>query len=108
MKKKPSENLPCEPGAQIAFDTGDSGENTQDGGPEQTAPDFESAIGELEMILDRLSAEGATLDESITLYARAAELIKTCNQALRAAKLRVDEITATVRADGVAEGFDDI
>ena len=72
------------------------------------APVFEDAMAELEGILDRLSGEGATLDESISLYARAAELIRTCGEILRDAKIRVDEITVRIREDGAAEEFDDI
>ncbi len=76
--------------------------------PAADAPGFEDAMAELEGILDKLSGEGATLDESISMYARAAELIKTCCETLRNAKIRVDEITGRIQEDGAAEEFDDI
>ncbi len=61
-----------------------------------TVSDFEGSMRELEEILEAMSDERATLDESIGLYARAAELIKTSRDKLAAAQLRIEEIDAVV------------
>ena len=76
--------------------------------PAPDTPAFEDAMAELEGILDKMSGGDATLDESIALYARAAELIKTCGETLRSAKIRVDEITGRIQEGDAAEGFDDV
>lgn len=94
-----SDGAPAGKGAPKKPDTAESAAD---------APVFEDAMAELEGILNKLSGEGATLDESISMYARAAELIKTCGETLRNAKTRVDEITGRIQEDGAAEEFDDI
>lgn len=53
---------------------------------------FETAMSELEDILGKLSDSDISLDESIELYSRAAELIKICNHKLSKATVRIQEI----------------
>ena len=59
-------------------------------------PGFEEAMSELETILNKMENEDISLDESLSLYAKAASLIQTCNQQLQDAQIRVDEINQTL------------
>ena len=58
------------------------------------AVDFEAAQQKLEEILQRLSEDDVSLDESVTLDATASELIAQCSAALKNAELKVQEIDA--------------
>lgn len=53
---------------------------------------FEASLEELEQILAAVANEDTPLDEAVTLYAKAAKLVDSCNQALKDAQLRVQEI----------------
>lgn len=55
-------------------------------------PTFESSMQELEEILQKMSSNSLTLDENITLYEKAAKLIRVCHDSLQQAQLRIDEI----------------
>lgn len=52
---------------------------------------FEAALAELERVVARLEGQVA-LEESIALYARGAELRAHCEEKLKAAEARVEEI----------------
>ena len=65
---------------------------------------FEKSMEELEAILETLSDGTPSLDESLQLYARAAELIKECHTTLEKAQVTVDEITLSLQEKG--EGND--
>jgi exodeoxyribonuclease VII small subunit len=54
---------------------------------------FEAALAELEKVVARLESGEVPLEESITLYARGAELKAHCEDKLKAAEARVAEIT---------------
>jgi exodeoxyribonuclease VII small subunit len=54
---------------------------------------FEAALAELEQVVARLEKGDVPLEESITLYARGAELRRHCEEKLKAAEARVAEIT---------------
>lgn len=54
---------------------------------------FEQALRELETVVARLESGEATLEDSISLYARGAELRAHCETKLKAAEARVAEIT---------------
>ena len=58
---------------------------------------YEEAVAELESILQKLSAEETTLEESLTLYARAAQLIADCNALLKKAELQMETIAQTLQ-----------
>ena len=60
------------------------------------AVDFEAAQQKLEEILQRLSEDDVSLDESVTLYSTASELIAQCSAALKNAELKVQEIDASL------------
>ncbi|MBC9246759.1 exodeoxyribonuclease VII small subunit [Paracoccus sp. 11-3] len=54
---------------------------------------FEEAMRELEATVGKLETGEATLEESIKLYERGAELRKHCESRLREAEERVEKIT---------------
>lgn len=66
---------------------------------------FEAALAELERVVARLEGQVA-LDELIELYARGAELRAHCEDKLKAAEARVDEIAKG--ADGLKSRTVDI
>ena len=53
---------------------------------------FEAALAELEQVVARLELGNVALEESITLYARGADLRAHCEERLKAAEARVAEI----------------
>ncbi len=53
---------------------------------------FEAALQELESVVGRLESGAAALEESITLYARGAELRRHCEAKLKAAEEKVAQI----------------
>lgn len=54
---------------------------------------FEDAMKELEGVVSRLESGNASLEDSIRLYERGAELRAHCEARLRAAEERVEKIT---------------
>jgi len=54
---------------------------------------FEDALKELESVVGRLESGDVPLDESIALYARGDTLRRHCDDKLKAAQARVEEIT---------------
>ena len=63
---------------------------------------FESAMKELESIVERLEKGNVALEESIALYARGEALKKRCDALLRSAEERIQKIT--LGADGKPTG----
>lgn len=63
---------------------------------------FEEAMRELEQTVSKLETGEATLEESISLYERGAELRKHCETRLREAEERVEKITLS--ANGQPNG----
>lgn len=53
---------------------------------------FEAALKELEDITRRLEAGDTSLEDSIGLYERGAQLKAHCEEKLKAAQMRVDQI----------------
>lgn len=60
---------------------------------EITKMTFEDAMRELESVVQKLEAGEASLEESITLYERGAQLRAHCEKRLKAAEARVEKIT---------------
>lgn len=56
---------------------------------------FEAALAELESLVARLESGQASLEDSIALYERGAALKAQCEERLRAAQMRVDQIVET-------------
>ena len=63
---------------------------------------FETALAELEKIVDLLEKGQAPLEDSIRLYARGEALKKYCETLLKTAEARIEKIT--LGADGKAKG----
>ena len=63
---------------------------------------FESALAELESIVERLEAGKVDLEESIAIYERGEKLKKHCEQLLRSAEARIEKIT--LKSDGTPTG----
>ena len=63
---------------------------------------FETALAELEKIVDQLEKGQAPLEDSIKLYARGEALKKHCETLLKNAEARIEKITLS--ADGKAKG----
>lgn len=64
---------------------------------------FEAAMNELEDILAKMSDSKITLDDSIELYARAAELLNLSNQKLNTASVKVREIEEKIAEMGAGD-----
>jgi exodeoxyribonuclease VII small subunit len=63
---------------------------------------FETALAELEAIVDRLEKGAVALEDSIKLYERGEELKKHCDQLLANAEMRIEKIALT--GDGKPKG----
>ncbi|MGP8232708.1 MAG: exodeoxyribonuclease VII small subunit [Methylovirgula sp.] len=63
---------------------------------------FESAMKELEQIVDRLEKGNVELEESIAIYARGEALKARCEALLKSAEQRIQKIT--LGADGAPTG----
>lgn len=63
---------------------------------------FETAIEELETIVQRLEGGKVPLEESVAIYERGESLKKRCEELLRQAEAKVDKITTD--ASGKAVG----
>lgn len=55
---------------------------------------YEGNMQKLNEILDKLSADDITLDETISLYSEAADIIAETNGILENTQLKIDEISA--------------
>ena len=67
---------------------------------QQDQPTFESALAELEKIVQNMEAGEMQLEQSLTAYRRGAELLKFCQAALQDAQQQVK-----VLEDGVLKDF---
>lgn len=72
--------------------------------PPEASQTFESALSELEKIVEAMEAGRLALDESIAAYKRGAELLQFCQNALRAASQQVKLLEAGVLKDFGIEG----
>ncbi len=62
---------------------------------------YEVAAQQLDDIFEKMSSEDITLDESLKLYAKAAELIVFCNKSLEKAQIKVEEINAKLEKENL-------
>jgi len=53
-------------------------------------PDFESALEELETLVERMESGEATLEDSLKDFERGIELTRTCQKQLREAEQKVE------------------
>ena len=63
---------------------------------------FETALAELESIVDRLEKGAVALEESIKLYERGEALKARCDQLLKNAEMRIEKIALS--AEGKPKG----
>ena len=66
---------------------------------------FESSLGELENIVERMEGGELSLDESLTSFERGIALYRDCEQALKQAELRV-KLLLDPDAPDTAEPFE--
>ncbi len=60
---------------------------------EQNIKDFESAIGELETIVQRLEGGNLSLEQSLELFERGVQLSRFCHARLEDAERRIELLT---------------
>lgn len=61
-------------------------------GKKQAVPDFEQAIAELEQLVERLERGEDALESALGQFERGIELTRICQQALRRAEQRVEQL----------------
>ncbi|ALP51872.1 exodeoxyribonuclease VII small subunit [Candidatus Tenderia electrophaga] len=66
-------------------------------------PDFETALAELEGLVETLEQGDISLEESLKLFERGVTLTRSCQQALQQAEQKVQIL---MDKDGVPEAFD--
>lgn len=60
---------------------------------EQSAmPDFEAALAELERLVEKMEAGEQSLEEALASFQRGIELTRSCQQALKQAEQRVEQL----------------
>jgi exodeoxyribonuclease VII small subunit len=72
----------------------------------QEEPTFETRLGRVEEIVERLESGEAGLDESLRLYAEGAELIKACRKTLKEAETRITQLAQSAGGDLAEEPFE--
>ncbi len=55
---------------------------------------FEEALNRLERIVHNLQEGGLTLEQAIALFEEGMDLVKTCNERLNAAELKITQLQA--------------
>ena len=70
----------------------------------QQSQSFESALAELEKIVEAMEAGQLPLDKSIAAYKRGAELLQYCQNALKEASQQVKLLEAGVLKDFSVDG----
>lgn len=69
---------------------------------EISAMNFETALRELESIVEKLESGKIDLEQSIAIYERGEQLKKHCEKLLKDAEARIEKIT--LKADGSPSG----
>ena len=63
--------------------------------PKKSAlPGFETALAELEKIIERMESGEQNLEEALKSFQRGIELTRTCQQGLKEAEQRVEKLLA--------------
>lgn len=57
-----------------------------------TTPDFESALAELEKIVEKMEGGEQSLEEALKSFQRGIELTRACQQGLKEAEQRVEKL----------------
>ncbi len=64
-----------------------------------STPSFEEAYSRLEQILAKMNGSSLALDDSISLYAEAEQLISLCNQKLTEAEGKIEKLLKKENGD---------
>ena len=67
--------------------------------PEAAAPSFETAMGKLEQIVQRLEKGELTLEESLSLYEEGVKLARLCHAKLEEAEGKIELLVKDARGD---------
>ncbi len=68
--------------------------------------DVESALARLEEVAKKLSGEGVSLEESLSLYSEGVELVSYCNKKLDAVERKINILRTSGDGEVIAEKFD--
>ena len=71
----------------------------------QKTPDFETALAELEALVEKMEQGDLSLDESLQQFERGVQLTRSCQQALKEAEQKV-QILLEKDAEQSLERFD--
>lgn len=69
-------------------------------------PDFETALAELEAIVQRLEQGELSLEESLRQFERGVALTRNCQKALRQAEQRIKVLTRAGEGEVVEQDFE--
>jgi exodeoxyribonuclease VII small subunit len=70
--------------------------------------DFETALAELEVLVDQMEAGEMSLEDSLRAFERGVKLTRHCQAALRNAELKVKKLTADNQLEELdPDAFDD-
>lgn len=57
-----------------------------------TAPDFESALAELEKLVETMESGEQSLEETLAAFQKGIELTRSCQEGLKAAEQKVEQL----------------
>ena len=72
----------------------------------QKLPDFETALAELETLVEKMEQGDQSLDESLKQFERGVQLTRSCQQSLQDAEQKV-QILLTKNGKETLQSFDD-
>ena len=72
----------------------------------QKSPDFETALAELETLVEKMEQGDLSLDESLKQFERGVQLTRSCQQALKDAEQKV-QLLLTKNGKETLQPFDD-
>ena len=72
----------------------------------QKSPDFETALAELETLVEKMEQGDLSLDESLQQFERGVQLTRSCQQALKDAEQKV-QMLLTKNGTETLQPFDD-
>jgi len=72
----------------------------------QKSPDFETALAELETLVEKMEQGDLSLDESLKQFERGVQLTRSCQQALKDAEQKV-QLLLTKNGKETLQAFDD-
>lgn len=71
-----------------------------------TIPDFETALAELEALVERMESGDLALEDALQAFERGVQLTRVCQQALNSAEQKVAILTQNT-AEATLEDFND-